>query len=164
MNFKTITDISWEGKSALVRVDFNVPYDSVTGEISDDHRIASSIPTIRFLTSNGAKVILCTHLGRPGGEKREELHLTKIAARLSHLIDLPVEYVHDAVGDLAQMRIETMSAGDILMLENLRFYPEEEDNSPSFASALASLADVFVNDAFGTAHRAHASTEGVTQH
>ena len=164
MNFKTIADISWKGKSALVRVDFNVPYDTITGEIADDRRIASSIPTIEFLRTHGAKVILCTHLGRPGGEYNDGLHLTKIAEKLSHMLDFPVEYVHDAVGELAQKRAALMSEGEILMLENIRFYPGEEANTSSFASSLASLADVFVNDAFGTAHRAHASTEGITHY
>ena len=157
---RTVRDVDWQGKRALVRVDFNVPFDAA-GAISDDARIREALPTIAHLREGDASVVLGTHLGRPGGKHADELELAPIAERLAELLGTPVEYVHDAPGDLARERAATLRAGDVLLLENLRFWPGEEANDPAFAQALAALADVYVNDAFGTAHRAHASTEGV---
>ena len=160
MGKRTVRDVDWHGKRAFVRVDFNVPFDAA-GAISDDARIREALPTIAHLREGGASVVLGTHLGRPGGNQADDLELAPIAERLAELLGEPVEYVHDAPGDLAGERAATLLAGDVLLLENLRFWPGEEANDPAFAQGLASLADVYVNDAFGTAHRAHASTEGV---
>ena len=157
---RTVRDVDWRGKRALVRVDFNVPFDAA-GAISDDARIREALPTIAHLREGGASVVLGTHLGRPGGKHDDDLELGPIAERLAELLGEPVEYVHDAPGGLARERSSTLEAGGVLLLENLRFWPGEEANDPAFAQALADLADVYVNDAFGTAHRAHASTEGV---
>ena len=157
---RTVRDVDWRGKRALVRVDFNVPFDAA-GAISDDSRIREVLPTIVHIREGGASVVLGTHLGRPGGKRVDDLELAPIAERLAELLGTPVEYVHDAPGGLARERAETLREGDVLLLENLRFWPGEEANDPAFAQGLAALADVYVNDAFGTAHRAHASTEGV---
>ena len=157
---RTVRDVDWRGKRALVRVDFNVPFDAA-GAISDDARIREALPTIAHLREGGASVALGTHLGRPGGKRAGDLELAPIAERLAELLGAPVEYVHDATGGLARERSSTLEAGDVLLLENLRFWPGEEANDPAFAQGLADLADIYVNDAFGTAHRAHASTEGV---
>ena len=160
---KTVEDIEVEGKRVLVRVDFNVPMDINTGAISDDSRIKAALPTIKYLIRHKAKVIICSHLGRPDGKVVERLRMAPIAERLSQLIGLPVATARDCVGKEVESKVETLKPGEILLLENLRFHPEEEANDPAFAQALARLGDIYVNDAFGTAHRAHASTVGVTK-
>ncbi len=161
---KTIRDVDVGGKRVLVRVDFNVPLDINTGAISDDSRIRASLPTIEYLVEHKAKVILCSHLGRPKGKVVETLRIAPIAQRLSQLIRLPVKIAQDCVGAEVEEMVKSLREGDILFLENVRFHPEEEANEPRFAHQLASLADIYVNDAFGTAHRAHASTVGVTSY
>lgn len=161
MQVKTIKDIDLKHKRVLVRVDYNVPLDRNTGAVTDDTRLAATIPTIAYLQEQGAKIILCSHLGRPDGKVVEGLSLTPVAARLSELLGQPVRLLSDCVGDAANKAVYETGAGDIVLLENLRFHPEEEANDPNFAKSLASLAEVYVNDAFGTAHRAHASTAGV---
>jgi phosphoglycerate kinase len=163
MDKKTIRDIQVTGKRVLVRVDFNVPLDK-TGSITDDTRIRAALPTIQYLRDKGAKVILCSHLGRPKGKVADEFRLTPIAKRLSELLGAPVTKTNDCIGPEVEKAVAAMKPGDVVLLENLRFYAEEEANDASFAKKLASLADVYVNDAFGTAHRAHASTEGVTHY
>jgi phosphoglycerate kinase len=150
-------------KSVLVRVDFNVPLDKATGAITDDTRIRAALPTIQDLVSKGAKVILVSHLGRPKGFE-DASRLTPIAHRLSALLGQPVLKCDDCIGDAVAAQVSAMQSGQVALLENVRFYPEEEKNDPEFAQKLASLADLYVNDAFGTAHRAHASTEGVTHY
>ncbi len=161
---KTVTDIDVENKRVLLRVDFNVPLDARTGSISDDTRIRASIPTIKYLVGHRAKVIICSHLGRPKGRVVESLRMAPIAQRLSQLMGVPVSVAPDCIGPEVESRVKSLEAGDILVLENLRFHPEEEENDPGFAQELAKLADIYVNDAFGTAHRAHASTVGVTSY
>lgn len=163
MNKKTIDDIDVKGKRVLVRVDFNVPLDDQQN-ITDDRRISAAIPTIRALVDRGAKVILCSHLGRPKGKVQDSMRLNPAAARLAKLMDKPVTKLDDCIGPDVEDAVSKMSDGDIVLLENLRFYPQEEGNDNEFAQKLASVADIFVNDAFGTAHRAHASTEGVTHY
>ena len=158
---KTIRDIDVSSKRVLVRVDFNVPMDKATGAITDDSRIRAALPTIAYLREHGARVILGSHLGRPDGKVVESLRMAPIAARLSELLGAPVATATDSVGLEVERAVAAMRDGDVLMLENLRFHAEEEENDPDFARRLAALADVYVNDAFGTAHRAHASTEGV---
>jgi len=161
---KTVADLSasdLSGKRVLVRVDFNVPLDN--GSITDDTRIRAALPTIQDLTSKGAKVILTSHFGRPKGVD-ESLRLTPVAARLSELLGKPVKKFDDCIGDEVTQAVAAMENGDVAVLENVRFYAEEEKNDPEFAKQLASVADLYVNDAFGTAHRAHASTEGVTHY
>ncbi len=162
MNKKSIRDIDVSGKRVFVRVDFNVPLEN--GSITDDTRIRETLPTIRFLVDKGAKVILASHLGRPKGQVVEELRLTPAAVRLSELLGKEVAKADEAVGEAVQAKIEGMKNGDVLLLENVRFYPGEEKNDPELAKAFAQLADVYVNDAFGAAHRAHASTEGIAHH
>ena len=161
---KTIRNVDVGGKRVLVRVDFNVPLDINTGAISDDSRIRASLNTIEYLVEHKAKVILCSHLGRPKGKVVETLRLAPVAQRLSQLIGLPVKVAQDCIGAEVEKMAESLSEGDILFLENLRFHPEEEANEPRFARQLASLADIYVDDAFGTAHRAHASTVGVASY
>ena len=161
---KTIRDIEVEGKRVLVRVDFNVPLDMKTGAITDDSRIRAALPTIRYLVDHRAKVILCSHLGRPEGKVVEELRMAPIAQRLSQLTNLPVSTASDCIGADVEKAVSTLKEGDILLLENIRFHTEEEANDPSFAQALAKLADIYVDDAFGTAHRAHASTVGIAKY
>lgn len=165
MNKKTIEDIDVKGKRVLVRVDFNVPQDE-TGKITDDRRIRAALPTIQYLVHQGAKTILVSHLGRPKGkpEDKEKFTLKPVAERLSELLGKPVPLAPDCVGPEVEKMVQAMKDGDVLLLENVRFHPEEEKNDPEFAKQLASLAEVYVNDAFGTAHRAHASTEGVTKY
>ncbi|MGC8785503.1 MAG: phosphoglycerate kinase [Armatimonadota bacterium] len=165
MNKKTIEDIDVKGKRVLVRVDFNVPQDE-TGKITDDRRIRAALPTIQYLMNRGAKTILVSHLGRPKGkpEDREKFTLKPIAERLSELLGKPVPLAPDCVGPEVEKMVQSLQDGDVLLLENVRFHPEEEKNDPEFARQLAALAEVYVNDAFGTAHRAHASTEGVTKY
>jgi len=150
------------GKRVLVRADFNVPVDDA-GNITDDTRIRAALPTIKDLTSKGAKVILCSHFGRPKGVD-EKLRLTPVAKRLSELLGQDVIKCNDCIGDEVASQIAAMANGQVALLENVRFYPEEEQNDPEFAKKLAANADLYVNDAFGTAHRAHASTEGVTRY
>ena len=159
MRKKTVDDLDVRGKRALVRVDFNVPLDGP--RISDDTRIRAALPTITHLSDGGAKVILMSHLGRPDGQVAEGLRLAPVAARLQELLGRPVATAPDCVGPAARAAVDALRDGDVLLLENLRFHPEEETNDPAFARELAALGDVYVNDAFGTAHRAHASTEGV---
>jgi phosphoglycerate kinase len=163
MRKQTIRDIEVKGKRALVRVDFNVPLDE-EGAILDDLRIRAALPTIQYLREQEAKVILCSHLGRPKGKVIQSLRLAPVARRLAELLGVPVASAQDCVGPQAESAIRPMGGGDVLLLENLRFHSQEEANDPEFARKLASLADVFVNDAFGAAHRAHASTEGVAHH
>jgi 3-phosphoglycerate kinase len=163
LNKKTVRDIDVAGKKVLVRVDFNVPQDKKTGEITDDTRIKAALPTIKYLTEHRAKVILCSHLGRPKGVT-PELTLKPIAQRLSKLLGQPVQIAGDCIGPRAEGVVALLKEGEVLLLENLRFHEEEEKNDPAFAKSLASLAEVYVNDAFGTAHRAHASTAGVTRY
>ena len=150
------------GKRVLVRADFNVPVDDA-GNITDDTRIRAALPTIKDLAGKGAKVILCSHFGRPKGVD-EKLRLTPVAARLSELLGQAVVKCDDCIGDVVASKIAAMANGQVALLENVRFYPEEEQNDPEFAKKLAANADLYVNDAFGTAHRAHASTEGVTKY
>ena len=160
---KTVRDIDLAGKTILVRVDYNVPFDPGTTDISDDGRIRASLPTICYLLEQRCVVLLCSHLGRPGGKVVEDLRMGPVAQRLSQLLGTQVAQASDCVGPVARMAVEALKPGSILMLENLRFNPGEEANDPEFASALAALAEIYVDDAFGTAHRAHASTEGVTR-
>ncbi|RMF27437.1 MAG: phosphoglycerate kinase [Cyanobacteria bacterium J083] len=166
MSKKSIANLSEAdvaGKRVLVRVDFNVPLDDA-GNITDDTRIRAALPTIQDLIKKGAKVILCSHLGRPKGEVKENLRLTPVAKRLSELLGQPVIKCDDCIGDEVTATINSMQNGQVVLLENVRFYKEETDNDPEFAKKLAANADIYVNDAFGTAHRAHASTEGVTHY
>jgi 3-phosphoglycerate kinase len=163
LNKKTIRDIDVVGKRVLVRVDFNVPLDPRSGAIGDDSRIRVSLPTIKYLLDNRARVILCSHLGRPKNNN-SGLTLAPIAQRLSQLLDQEVKMAPDCIGPEVEEMAASLNEGEILLLENLRFHPEEEKNDPGFARALAGIAEVFVNDAFGTAHRTHASTVGVTQY
>ena len=151
-----------EGKKVLVRVDFNVPLDD-NGAITDDTRIRAAIPTIKYLVDNSAKVILAAHFGRPKGQVNEKMRLTPVAERLSAIISKKVVLSNSCIGDDALSLSNKLENGDIMLLENVRFYPEEEKNDSNFAKELASIADMYVNDAFGAAHRAHASTEGVTK-
>lgn len=165
MSKKTVANLSssdLDGKRVLVRADFNVPLDD-QGKITDDTRIRAALPTIQDLTSKGAKVILCSHFGRPKGVD-DSLRLTPVAQRLSELLGKTVVKTDDCIGDEAAAKVAAMQNGDVVLLENVRFHKEEEKNDPEFAKQLASLADLYVNDAFGTAHRAHASTEGVTHY
>jgi phosphoglycerate kinase len=161
MNKKTIRDIDVAGKRVLVRVDFNVPLDAEL-HITDDTRITAALPTIYYLLGQGASVILMSHLGRPKGKVVETMRLTPVAQRLSTLLNKPVQTAPDCIGPEVEALAKNLRPGQVLLLENLRFHNEEEQNDPDFARQLASLGEVYVNDAFGTAHRAHASTEGVT--
>ena len=158
MKQKTIEDISVESKKVLVRVDFNVPLNE-KGEITDETRIQAALPTIKYLLDHHAKVILCSHLGRPKGEVKPEFSLAPVAKRLQVLLDTKVTFAKDVIGPSADEAVANIQDGEVVLLENLRFHKEETKNDPEFAKKLASYADIFVNDAFGTAHRAHASTE-----
>lgn len=160
---KNLTASDLSGKRVLVRADFNVPLDE-SGNITDDTRIRAALPTIEYLTSNGAKVILSSHFGRPKGKVNESMRLTPVAKRLSELLGKEVVKCDDCIGDGVASTVAGLSNGDVALLENVRFYAEEEANDPEFAKKLAANADLYVNDAFGTAHRAHASTEGVTHY
>jgi phosphoglycerate kinase len=167
MNKKTVRDIDFKNKRVLVRVDFNVPLkDGADGRrtVTDDTRIRASLPTIKYLKDGGAAVILCSHLGRPKGGPDPKYSLAPAAARLAELLGLPVPLVPDCVGSVAENRVAEMKPGQVVLLENVRFHPEEEKNDPAFAKQMSVLADLYVNDAFGSAHRAHASTEGVAKH
>lgn len=160
MNKKSVRDVAeLAGKRVFVRVDFNVPIED--GKITDDKRIRETLPTINYLIEKGAKVILASHLGRPNGQVVEELRHTASAVRLSELLGKPVAKANEAIGEAVETQVAAMENGDVLLLENVRFYPGEEKNDPELAKAFAKLADLFVNDAFGAAHRAHASTEGI---
>ena len=162
MNKLTIDDVQLKGKRVLVRVDFNVPLDK-NQNITDDRRITSALPTIKKIISDGGKAILMSHLGRPKGEVKSEFSLAPIAKRLSELLNKDVKFASDSVGDDVANLVAELNEGDVLLLENLRFHKAETDNGEEFAKELASFGDLYVNDAFGTAHRAHASTEGVTK-
>ncbi len=162
---RSLTSLSADelrGRRVLVRVDFNVPQDD-SGAITDDTRIRAALPTITYLTGNGAKVILAAHYGRPKGQVNEGMRLTQVAARLSELLGVPVEKTESCIGPDAEAKVSALDDGGVVLLENVRFFAEEEKNDPAFAEKLASLAEIYVNDAFGAAHRAHASTEGVTK-
>ena len=156
---KTVRDIDVKGKKVLVRCDFNVPMDS--GEITDDRRITSAVPTLQYLLDQGSAVVLCSHLGRPKGGPSPEFSLEPVAKRLSILLGQDVRLAPDCVGPAVEEMVDALNPGQVLLLENVRFHPEEEKNDATFAAELAKGKDVYVNDAFGTAHRAHASTEGV---
>ncbi len=160
-NKMTVRDIPVRGKKVLLRCDFNVPLDKLTGKITDDKRIRAAVPTIHYLLENGAAVIACSHLGRPKGEWKPELSLRPVAERLSSLLGTPVYMAADVIGDSAKTMASALLPGEIMLLENLRYHKEEEKNDPDFARELASMADIYVSDAFGTVHRAHASTVGV---
>ena len=162
LNKKSVKDIDVKGKKVLVRCDFNVKMED--GVITSDKRIVASLPTIQYLLDNGAKLILCSHLGRPKGEFKPEFSLAPVAVRLSELLGRPVKMAKDVVGESAQSLAADLKEGDVLLLENVRFHAEETKNDPEFAKKLASLADIYVNDAFGSAHRAHASTTGVADY
>lgn len=162
-NKKTVEDVDVAGKRVLVRVDFNVPQDE-TGGITDDRRIRAALPTIQYLIGKGARVILASHLGRPKGGPNPKYSLQPVGARLSQLLGQPVPLAPDSIGEVVKAQVDGLKDSDVLLLENVRFHPEEEKNDPAYAEKLASLADIYVNDAFGTAHRAHASTEGVAHH
>lgn len=163
MNKKTVRDIDVKGKKVLVRCDFNVPQDE-NGNITDNRRIVSSLDTIKYLLDQGAKLILCSHLGRPKGEVKKEFSLAPIAKELQNLLGVEVKLAQDVVGESAKSLTKDMKEGEIVLLENVRFHREETDNDPEFAKELSSMAEIFVNDAFGTAHRAHASTAGVANY
>ena len=160
-NKKTVRDIDVKGKKVLCRCDFNVPQDKATGAITDDKRIVAALPTLKYLLEQGAAVIACSHLGKPKGEWKESLTLAPVAKRLSELLGQEVIFAKDIIGEDAKAKAAALQPGQIVLLENLRFDKGEEKNDPEFAKALASLADVYVSDAFGTVHRAHASTAGV---
>lgn len=160
---KTFKDIDVSGKRVFVRVDFNVPQDE-NGNITDDTRIRAALPTINYLVKQNAKVILCSHLGRPKGVFNEKYSLAPVAERLSELLGMPVKMAKDVIGESAKELTSNMKEGEIVLLENVRFHAEEEKNDDEFARELASMADVYVNDAFGTAHRAHASTAGIAKY
>ena len=162
MSKKTVRDIAPKGKRILMRADFNVPMDE-NRKITDDSRILGALPTIQYLLDAGAKLILMSHLGRPKGEVNPKYSLAPVAVRLSELLNKPVKMSKDVIGEDAKKLVAELKDGDVMLLENLRFHKEEEANDDGFAKALASFGDIYVNDAFGTAHRAHASTEGVTR-
>lgn len=162
MNKKTIKDIDVSGKRVLIRVDFNVPLQD--GAVTDDRRIRAALPTIQHCLKANAAVILMSHLGRPKGQVVDDLKMDPVAARLGELLNRPVKKLDDCVGPEVESTIQSMAMGEVILLENTRFYAAETDNDPEFSAKLAALGQVYVNDAFGSAHRAHASTEGVTQH
>ncbi|WP_026575981.1 phosphoglycerate kinase [Bacillus sp. UNC438CL73TsuS30] len=162
MNKKSLKDVDVKGKRVFCRVDFNVPMQD--GKITDETRIRAALPTIQYLREQGAKVILASHFGRPKGQVVEEMRLAPVGRRLADLLGKEVKIANEAHGESVKVLIETMNDGDVLLLENVRFYPGEEKNDPELAKAFAELADVYVNDAFGAAHRGHASTEGVARH
>ena len=160
-NKKTVTDVPVQGKKVLLRCDFNAPQDKTTRAITDDKRIRAALPTIEYLLDNGAAVIACSHLGKPKGTVKPELTLAPVAERLSELLGKNVTFAADTIGPDAKAKAAALKGGEILLLENLRFDPREEKNDPAFAKELADMAELYVSDAFGTVHRAHASTAGV---
>ena len=160
---KTVEEIDVAGKTVLVRVDYNVPFRPGTLEVSDDRRIAASLPTIRYLVDRGCRVVLCSHLGRPRGRRVDEKRMAPVGRRLEELLGAPVVQTEECVGPEVRRTVGALKPGGVALLQNLRFHPEEEANDPGFASRLAALAHVYVNDAFGAAHRAHASVEGVAR-
>ncbi len=164
MGKMTVRDIEVGGKRVLVRVDFNVPLDEKTGAITDDSRIQATLPTLRYLLDHYAKVILCSHLGRPGGKVVDNLRMTVVVQRLSQILGQQVGVTKDCIGSEVEKSVKSLRSGDALLLENLRFYSEEEKNDPAFAQALARLADIYVNDAFGASHRSHASIVAITKY
>lgn len=163
MEKKTIRDVDVQGKRVLVRVDFNVPQDKKDGHITDDRRIRESLPTLQYLLDHGASLVLMSHLGRPKN-KEEKYSLKPVAARLQELLGRPIQMADDVIGDAVLRQAQALKPGEVLLLENVRFYPEEEKNDPAFARELSRLGDLYVNDAFGSAHRAHASTRGVADY
>ena len=163
MAIRTMDELDLKGKRVFIRVDFNVPLDA-SRRITDDTRIRASLPTIRYAREKGAKVVLASHLGRPKGKRVPEMGLAPVAARLAELLGCPVRTVADCIGPAVDRAVSSLQPGEVLLLENLRFHKDETDNEPAFSEALSSLADVYVNDAFGAAHRAHASTAGMVGH
>ena len=163
-NKKSVTEVPVNGKKVLLRCDFNVPQDKATGAIKDDKRIRAALPTIRYLLDNGAAVIACSHLGKPKGEWKSSLTLAPVAERLAELLEKPVIFASDIIGEDAHSKAAALKPGEIMLLENLRFDPREEKNDSSFAKELADMAELYVSDAFGTVHRAHASTAGVADY
>ena len=163
-NKKSVTDVQVSGKKVLLRCDFNVPIDKKTGEITDEGRITAAIPTIRYLLEQNAAVIACSHFGRPKGVFEPEYSLAPVAVCLSKHLGIPVEMAKDVIGPDAVKLAAELRPGEIMLLENTRFHDEEEKNDPEFAKKLADMADIFVSDAFGSVHRAHASTEGVSHY
>ena len=162
MNKKTVKDIDLKGKKVLVRCDFNVPMDE-NKNITDNRRIVAALPTIKYLLENNCKIILCSHLGRPKGEVKPEFSLEPVAKELEKQLGIEVKMAKDVIGENAKELASNLKEGEIMLLENVRFHKEETDNDEGFAKELASMAEIYVNDAFGAAHRAHASTEGVAQ-
>ena len=163
-NKKTIMDVDVKGKKILLRCDFNVPQNKETLEITSDKRIVAALPTIRYLLEQGAAVIACSHLGKPKGQWKENLSLAPVAKRLGELLGQDVIFAKDVIGEDAKAKAAALNGGEVLLLENLRFHAEEEKNDAAFAKELASMAELYVSDAFGTVHRAHASTAGVADH
>lgn len=163
MDKRTVSDVEVAGKTAVVRVDFNVPLDK-QGHVTDATRIEAALPTIRYLLEHNARVVLMSHLGRPDGKVVESMRMAPVARELERLLGQPVKMAPDSVGPEVERLVRDLQPGEVLMLENLRFHPEEEANDPRFAKQLAALGDIYVNDAFGTAHRAHASTEGIAHY
>ena len=164
MEKQTVRDVTVAGKNVLTRVDFNVPLDEKSGQITDDSRIKAAVPTIDYLLDHDAHLVLCSHMGRPKGKVVPGLSLKNVAQRLSEILRQPVAFAGDCIGPEVEAQVGRLKNGDILVLENLRFHPEEENNDPAFAQALARLGDIYVDDAFGTVHRAHASIVGVTRY
>lgn len=164
MDKKTVRDVSVCNRRVLVRVDFNVPINEETGKITDDSRIRASLPTIEYLTSNNARVILCSHLGRPKGKRNPTYSLEPVAKRLSRILREEVRFAPDCIGREVEDLAGSLNNSEVLLLENLRFYPDEEENNPQFAYQLSRLGDIYVNDAFGTSHRKHASIAGITEY
>lgn len=158
----TVRDVDWSAQTALVRVDFNVPMQD--GRVADDTRIRAALPTLQYLRERGARVVLLSHLGRPDGKPDRQYTLEPVAERVGELLEAPCPFAADCVGPAAEAAVEMIGPGEVVLLENVRFHPEEESNDPEFGRQLAKLGDIFVNDAFGTAHRAHASTEGLAHY
>lgn len=159
---KTIRDIDVRNKAVLLRADYNVPLKN--GKIVDDYRIQQSLPTVKYLVEHEAKLVICSHLGRPDGKRDPDASLWPVAKRLNEVLDTEVSFVEDCVGEKAEKAVQKLKPGEVLLLENLRFYAEEERNDDGFAAQLAKMADIFVQDGFGVVHRAHASTEAVARH